>query len=435
MVDLLRAFAISAVVLGHWLITVVEYDAAGRLTGHSALGTLTWAYPITWAVQVMPVFFLVGGFANAASLDTYRNHGGDATGWLLDRSGRLVRPTSVLLLTLTVCAAGASLVGADPGMVRVVVWFASIPLWFLAAYLTVVLLAPVMYRLHRRYGLAVLAVLTGLVILGDLARLAHLPLLGGANYLFGWLALHQIGFVWRDGRLPPGPRLGLPLLLGGLAAAALLTGPGPYPVTMIDVGGVKPHNMSPPSVALLAVAAAQVGLILLLRPAAERWLRRTGPWTAVVAVNAVVLTIFLWHISAAALLAGALGGLRLLPTPPIGSTAWWLWRIPWLIMLTAVLVVLVVVFGRFEARTGRDKGRRPPGVVMTALTRPGIRTALTAAGYAAVVFALLINSLVPRQAPEALGLPPAAVAAYLLGAGVLRLLRTAASPPGGPTGR
>lgn len=425
-VDLLRAVAIIAVVLGHWLITVVEYDNAGQLTGRSALGALPWAYPLTWAVQVMPVFFLVGGYANAASLTAHRERGGGGTGWLQDRSNRLVRPTTVLLLTLATCAAGASLVGAPPELVRMVVWFASIPLWFLAAYLTVVLLAPVMYALHRRYGFAVPAVLVALVGLGDLVRLADVPLIGTGNYLFGWLAMHQLGFALRDGRLPAGPRLGLPLLVGGLVVAAILTGPGPYPVTMIDVAGERPHNMSPPSIALLAVATAQLGLILLVRRSLERWLQRSGPWTVVVAINAVVLTVFLWHISAAAVLAGALAGLGLLPTPAVGSAAWWLWRIPWLLLLAMVLAALVAVFGRFEARprTARGDRWRIPSV----LRRADVRSPLTVAGYLALIFGLLGNSLTPREEPEPLGLPLLALAAYLLGAGTLRLLRTTTAP-------
>lgn len=66
-VDLLRALAILIVVLGHWMVIVVT-GGARRLDGFSALEVLSWGRPITWLVQVMPVFFMVGGFANAASL-------------------------------------------------------------------------------------------------------------------------------------------------------------------------------------------------------------------------------------------------------------------------------------------------------------------------------------------------------------------------------
>lgn len=202
-VDLLRAVAIGMVVVGHWGVTVIGRGADGRPTGHSALSDLPWAYPLTWVAQVLPVFFLVGGFANAASLTAHRGRGGNATGWLLDRSARLVPPTTVLLVVLAVGAAGAHLWGIDPAQVREVVWFATIPLWFLVPYLAVVALTPPMHALHRRFGLAVPVALTGLVALGDLGRLAGPAALATGNHLAGWLAVHQVGFAWYDAHARP----------------------------------------------------------------------------------------------------------------------------------------------------------------------------------------------------------------------------------------
>ncbi|SCF02049.1 Peptidoglycan/LPS O-acetylase OafA/YrhL, contains acyltransferase and SGNH-hydrolase domains [Micromonospora coriariae] len=441
-VDLLRALAITMVVLGHWGVTVIERDAAGRPTGHSALGDLPWAYPLTWVAQVMPVFFLVGGYANAASLTRLRARGGDAAGWLVDRSARLVRPTTVLVLVLSAAAAVARLLDADPIRIREVVWFATIPLWFLVAYLAVVALTPPMYALHRRFGLAVPLVLIALVGIGDLGRLTGPEQLGYGNYLFGWLAVHQLGFAWhhtraappgvtdaagpaapgrpgvRRRRLPTSRRTGLVFLAGGLAALLLLTVLGPWPVAMLHVPGERLDNAAPPSLALLAVAATQLGLILLLRGPAERLLRRTGPWQLVIGVNLVVLTVFLWHLTAAVLLIGLLDATGTLPTPAVGSAAWWAWRVPWLLLLAVVLAVLVAIFGPVEARSSRHRtGRRAGRGTAT-------RTALTVAGYAAVVAALLFNSATPARAPEPLGTPVPALLAYLAGAGVLRLLRS-----------
>ncbi|GGL94620.1 acyltransferase family protein [Micromonospora yangpuensis] len=436
--DLLRALAIVMVVLGHWTVTVIGYDATGAPDGHSALAELPWAYPLTWLAQVMPVFFLVGGYANAASLHSFRARGGDGAGWLLDRSVRLVRPTTVLLVVLAVGAAGSALVGAEATRVRTVVWFATIPLWFLAAYLAVVPLTPPMYALHRRLGLAVPLLLVLLVAAGDLARLAGHERLGLGGYAFGWLAVHQLGFAWYDARqradaarrpgedragdagarcrrLPTGRPAALGLLVGGLAATVLLTGPGPYPVSMLNVPGQRLDNASPPSLALLTLFAAQLGLILLLRDPVERWLHRRRPWQAVIAVNSVVLTVFLWHLTAVLLLVGALDAVGLLPTPQAGSAAWYAWRVPWLLMLAAVLAVLVAAFGRVEARTvRRDRTTAEP-------TSP-VRGVLIVAGYAAVVAALVVNSQTPKAAPEPLGLPVAALVTYLAGAGLLRLL-------------
>ncbi|MFC0032496.1 acyltransferase [Micromonospora chaiyaphumensis] len=436
--DLLRALAITMVVLGHWGVTVIGYDRAGRPAGHSALGDLPWAWPLTWVAQVIPVFFLVGGYANAASLTARRRRGGTATGWLVDRSARLARPTTALLLVLAAGAGVATLRGADPVEVRTVVWFATIPLWFLVAYLIVVPLTPPMYALHRRFGLAVPLVLVGLVALGDLGRIWGPVGLATGNYVFGWLAVHQLGFAWYDSRTrgrapgePAAPRglrrrrlplsraAGTALLTGGLVAVVLLTVVGPYPVAMLNVPGERLDNAAPPSLALLAVATAQLGLILLLREPAGRWLRRSGPWQATIAVNAVVLTVFLWHLTAAVLLVGLLDALGALPTPPVGSAAWWGWRVPWLLALAVVLAALVAVFGPIEART-----RRPPAAGPAGDGARRLRTALAVLGYAGLVAGLLLNSLTRKTAPEPLGVPAPALVAYLAGAGVLRLLRS-----------
>ncbi|GGM26606.1 acyltransferase [Dactylosporangium sucinum] len=426
-VDLLRAAAITAVVLGHWLISVIGYDTRGQLTGYSALGSLPWAYPITWLAQVMPLFFIVGGYANAASLASHRRRGGDTVTWLQDRGGRLVRPTTTLFLVLAAGALVARLAGAAPGLTRLAVWTASIPLWFLSAYLVVILLTPFMYRVHQRFGWRALLVQTVLVALGDLARLSGMAALGAGNFLFGWLAIHQVGFAWRDGRLPSRPRVWVPLLAAGLAALVLLTVVGPYPVSMIDVSGERLQNASPPSLGLLAATVFQLGLVLMLRDPAERWLRRSRPWQAVVAVNAVVLTVFLWHMSAVLLLVGVLNALHALPTPAVATRDWWLWRAPWLMALMLILAGLVAVFGRIELRSVHrpaPSGRLPSWLVR-AITTPAVRAGLTVAALTAVVAGLLSNSLAPRTGDYLAGMPAAGLLAYLIGAAVLRLLRSA----------
>ncbi|WP_250214081.1 acyltransferase family protein [Acrocarpospora catenulata] len=427
-IDLLRGVSILAVVLGHWLVTVVGYDRHGELTASSALPDLPWAYPLTWVAQVLPVFFFVGGYANAVSLAAERRRGGNATEWLLNRGGRLIRPTTTLVLVM----AGGALVArlffdASPARVRLVVWFASIPLWFLVAYLVVVVLTPVMYALHRRYGLAVPLVLVGLVALGDLARLLGEPFWGNGNYLFGWLAIHQMGFAWRDGLPANRARVALPLLFGGFGTLLLLTLVGPYPVSMIDVPGERLHNMSPPSLALLSVAAVQLGAALLLRDRVEQWLRHSRAWLGVIAVNAVILTIFLWHISAAILLLGTLHFAGILPTPSVGSATWYAWRIPLLIMFSLVLALLVAIFGPIELRSTPQRARPPNGIPLPltqAASHPAPRLALAVTGFAAVILGLLSNSLLPSTIPTLFGWPTPALIAYLSGAAAVRFLRT-----------
>ncbi|MBC9728264.1 acyltransferase [Streptomyces sp. TRM68367] len=427
-VDLLRALAILIVVLGHWMVIVVTGGARG-VDGFSALEVLPWGRPITWLVQVMPVFFMVGGFANAASLISHTRGGGAVGDWLLDRSARLVRPTTVLLVTLAAGALIARRAGVEPAQVGRAVWLASIPLWFLLVYLVVVFLTPPMHRLHRRAGLVVPLVLVGLVAAGDVARLAFdAPTLQLGNYLFAWLAVHQIGFAWQDGTLPVRPGVAVPLLVGGTAVTVLLTVAGPYPISMVDVPGTSFRNLSPPTLALLALATAQLGLVLLLRDAATRRLQRIGPWTAVVAVNSVILTVLLWHMSAFVLVAVAVygSGLFPLPQPPGDTGAWLLWKLPWLVVLFAVLAALVAVFGRVEGRGLRrgavaSHGRWTP----RALGRPRLRATATTVGYAACVLGLLGVALAGPADHGPLGLPTAALAIFLAGAALLRAARAA----------
>lgn len=432
-IDLVRALAILIVVLGHWLVIVVTSGARG-LDGFSALEVLPWGRPITWLCQVMPVFFIVGGFANAASLVAHTRQGGNVRGWLLDRGARLVRPTTVLMVVIAVGALTARLAGADPAEVGRAVWLARIPMWFLLVYLVVVFLTPLMHRLHRHAGLAVPLALVGLVAAGDVMRLAFdVSALQMGNYLFAWLAVHQIGFAWQDGTLSIRPRVAVPLLVGGAAATVLLTVAGPYPVSMVDVPGASFRNLSPPTPALLALATAQLGLVLLLRDAGERRLRRLGPWMTVIAVNSVILTVLLWHMTAFVLTAAAAYATALvpLPQPPSDTTAWLLWKLPWFAVLFTVLAVLVATFGRTETRIMHHRASTSPHRwTPTALGRPRLNAGATCVGYAACVLGLFGVATAGQADHGPLGLPPAALAGFLVGAALLHTARAAKSQDG-----
>jgi peptidoglycan/LPS O-acetylase OafA/YrhL len=422
--DLLRAVAILAVVLGHWVIMTVEREPGGALTGFSALPDIAWAHPLTWAFQVMPVFFLVGGAAAAISWTRNRSRGGTAATWLLDRSARLFPPLTAFLLALVAGTVAAQWAGVPPDDVARAAALVTLPLWFLVVYLGVTALTPVTHRLHERHGLALTAVLVAGVAAGDVLRFATGEELAAAgSFAFGWLAVHQAGFAWQDGTLRLGPRRAVVLLCGAAAALVLLTGLGPYPVSMVTVPGAAVQNASPPTVALLALAAAQLGAVALVAPAARRWLTRPGPWRAVVALNAVVLTLFLWHLVAALVGAVALDALGVLPPSDPRTGAWWLGRVPWVAALAVVLTALVAVAGRVEARAPARRAAPP--------SRPEHPTALArtgpvAAAYAATVAGLLWLTVAGPGPHGPLVVPWGALALTLGAAAVLRTARRAA---------
>ncbi|QAY70956.1 acyltransferase family protein [Xylanimonas protaetiae] len=381
-VDLLRAVAIGAVVIGHWLLMTVERTADGRLIGYTALPQLTDVHHLTWLFQVMPLFFLVGGYANAISWSRHRERGGGAAQWLLDRSGRVFPPMAVLLLATAAGALVSGWVGVDEAFLADVVAVVVLPLWFLVVYLGVIALTPAMLALHRRFGLRVPAAMLAVVVVGDVLRLTTgVELAAGASSVFGWLAIHQAGFAWQDGSLRLTVRRAAALLAGSVAALVLLTSVGPYPVSMVSVPGAAMQNPSPPSVALMLLAAAQLAIAVLVAGPAERLMARRRAWAVVVGLNGVALTLFLWHMVAAFLGAVVLDALGWLPSADVGSGAWWLGRIPWIATLTLVMALLVATIGRLEARILARKAAPAPGA------RPGPAPSLgvVVGGYLAAI--------------------------------------------------
>ena len=57
-------------------------------------------------------------------------------------------------------------------------------------------------------------------------------------------------------------------------------------------------NAYPPTVCFLLGGIWTIGAVMLLRPYLQRWLQRRRPWKATIAVNAVIMTLFLWHMTA-----------------------------------------------------------------------------------------------------------------------------------------
>ena len=70
--DLYRVLAVVIVVIGHWLLAAVTYRG-GRFGYDEVLAEMPWTQWLTWFFQVVPVFFLVAGYANAASWTRWRD--------------------------------------------------------------------------------------------------------------------------------------------------------------------------------------------------------------------------------------------------------------------------------------------------------------------------------------------------------------------------
>ncbi|MFC7582325.1 acyltransferase [Schaalia naturae] len=139
--DLLRVASLATVVCGHWLMAAVTAD--GRVG--NLLASLPGLQVLTWVLQVMPVFFFVGGFAHALTFRSLRRRlpaGSVYAAFLHGRSRRLLVPTAVFVLVWTAAALAAALLGGDRGPVGAALRLVAQPLWFIGVYLAVVALTP-----------------------------------------------------------------------------------------------------------------------------------------------------------------------------------------------------------------------------------------------------------------------------------------------------
>jgi Acyltransferase family len=331
--------------------------------------------------QVMPVFFFVGGFSNLVTYESYERRGEPTSAFVRSRLERLLRPSLVFVCFWLVVQLALHLTNvggpAGPrlfdetrllrGMYPPAATLPFGPLWFLGVYLIVVCIAPGTIWLHRRFRWWVPAVMVVGAIVVDLIGFgAGLDRMRYLNVVFVLLLPHQLGHFYADGtfdRLPR--RVFWAMVALGLGGLILLTNPwvfepfgqarfewfgpvGHYSKSLLgtDVPG-EISNAYPPTVCFLLADIWSIGAVMLLRPPLSRWLRRPRPWKVTIFLNGIIMTLFLWHMTAYFVV--------LLALWPIGvgqqqdSTAgWWLLRPVFIGLSALVLAGIVAVVGRFE---------------------------------------------------------------------------------------
>ncbi|MBC9819778.1 acyltransferase [Terrabacter sp. MAHUQ-38] len=399
----------------------------GQVT--NALAAVPALQPLTWVLQVMPLFFLVGGVAHAHTLESLgRRHpayAGRYAVFFRARAARLLRPTLAFLTVWVGIGLVADVSGLTdrPGaagrLVRDALVMVPQLLWFVGIYLGACALAPLMRELHLRWGRRVVVALVSLAVVVDVVRFGGGPsLVGNLNFAFVWLALHQLGFAWRDGLLTTAR--GWLMVIVGFGAMGLAVALGPYPVSMVGLPGEAVSNMAPPTAALLMQGFGICGLAVVLRPVMGRVLARPRVWGAVAMACPYAMTAFLWHLTSlmAVLLLGPAVGVE---QPDVASSGWWLTRPLVFAVLAAVTAVLVAVFVRFDRgprATSDGSGDRRRWV-----------DAVAAVSAAVLFFGILIVSIV---GVDVLGNRPVfflvgdvtPVAGFAVLAGGLLLLRT-----------
>lgn len=366
--DLTRVVCVLVVVFVHILFTGVGRADDGSLIIEKTVELLPWFASGTWIVNIMPLFFVVGGYAARAGWRSAIARGDSADGFVRVRLARLARPALPVFVFFALALGITRLIDLDPAFVDSIAIGVGSPLWFLAAYLIAQACAPFMMRLHERYGMRVLVVLLLAGFAVDAFRFLFIgealgidrvaptgyefgqELFGIPNILFVWLFAQQVGFFFYDGWFArrSGWQLGM-IVAGGYALLWSLVAFAGYPASMLT-------NQWPPTAPMAVLAVIQAaGLMLLHRPLTALMRTRTAQGAVLVA-GSRLMTIYLWHFPVIMTLIG-LELLLPVPMPVPGSALWW-WTRPLFFVIVLIAVwALSLWLVRFEKTPQQQPAR------------------------------------------------------------------------------
>lgn len=330
-IDLVRSGATTTVVLYHWLFTILIWRFDGP-RADNPIGYVSGLWCLTWVLQVMPLFFMAGGYTHKLAWAKFRDRPGAWRSFAARRAGQLLVPALVLVVVVVTAAlliAGLR-DGRDPWLLRGIVLVLS-PLWFLIVYLVLVVTVPVWDRLDRRFGELAPIGLAAAAMGVDVLRFRYdIEAAAFANLVFVWAACHQTGWSWDRLRRAPA-RFGHVLMLVGFASLVGLTNMGLYPRSMVGTSSPLDRfsNMGPPTLPIVALFTLQLGILIAFRPRLEVWAAKPRVARAVVWLSRNAMPLFLWHSVGFAVFFTLMKLWASVPEAP--TAVWWLQRPLWLI--------------------------------------------------------------------------------------------------------
>lgn len=387
-IDLVRVVCVCVVVALHLLVASIESSPTGGVVIGTPIQDQAWFGPLTWVIQVMPLFFVVGGFASMRLWQRMQARGATAADFAGERIGRLLVPGLLMFAGVGVFLGAAALAGTPAQLVADGSYWIGRPLWFLGVYLVVSALVPLMAAAHRRSPRLTLGILVLTVIAVDLARG---PLGDGVtlwNYVFVWLTLQQFGFFLADGTIHRiRPRTAVVALVGAVATLIALTGFLGYAPDLLLAGN------NPATVALVVLGVGQVAVLRLVYGRLVRVAERPRVAAVVARLNACSTAIYLWHMTALAVVVAVMIVFAV-PLPTTFSPAWWVTR-PVVLAVIALVLVPFVVLARAAERRIRLERRTVPAarIALAVVLGVGAVVVILQLGFAPVWAPLLALAL------------------------------------------
>ncbi len=315
-VDVARLGALLVVIFGHCALLLATIDSGGVRVGN-ILGAIPALAPVTWVLQVMPLFFLAGGAAGAYSWHAGRSWGG----WLLTRAQRLCRPVfwylalwAVVLPVVQVTMGAESAAALGRECVAL--------LWFLGVYLVALAFVPALMRLHT--GRAFAWVVTGLIVASGMVDAIRFAVgtaeAGTVNLIIVWLIPVVIGVAYARHLICARRALGIAVV--AFTAQVILALTGVYDVSLVVTGTERVSNVSPPTLLLALHCTWMSCLFIAAADPIRRWAARPRVWRLVATGNGGAMTLYLWHIPVIAMAAFSLHAVGLDAFDPHAPGFW-----------------------------------------------------------------------------------------------------------------
>jgi hypothetical protein len=329
----LRILSLTGIVLAESIMALAFWGPAQP----------SWVWPLTWLLQLVPLFFLTGGQAN---LLAWRAADGYSS-YLTGRIAWLIRPVLAFVIAWLVVPLSLELLQAPGEAIAAFGRVVLQPLWLLGLYLLVVAALPAMHRLHRRLPvatpLALLTITVAIALAGRGSVAAH------AGGIVIALLFQQLAFHYADGLLWRIPRPALIAAAGvGLVGLIALTTAGGYSKLLI-AEPTEYASFAPSLLGMLLVGLIQVCLVSLPRERGVRAIAGSALARGVAVVRAAPVTSYLFYLCAMLLLAGMIVAARTAGLPNNGAD--WLTQPRRIFALALVGVPTLLAFLLVERRS------------------------------------------------------------------------------------
>ncbi|QKT09074.1 acyltransferase [Gordonia sp. X0973] len=365
-VDVARIVSLLVVMFGHCTFVLATITASHLQVGN-LLGTMPALQPLTWVLQIMPLFFLAGAASAAYGLD---RPGADQPwgAWLFSRSQRLARPVFWYLAAWSAALGATALIAGPTTAARLGEQCVAL-LWFIGVYLVILACVPAVTRLTRpgAYAGLVVALLTVAAVC-DAARIHYGVIAYGLpNFLAVWLIPAVIGVGYARRAITTTWALGI--AAAALAVNALLVVVGPYEVSLVVTGDEKLSNVTPPTLVLGLHCVWMSLLFVAAAGSIRRWAQRPRVWRWTAIGNGGAMTLYLWHIPAIVATILALHVVGLDAYSPYGQHDFWLLMAVRAGLFAGVMSLLFVLLLPAEHRRlpWWDEGVRATGARSTAM--------------------------------------------------------------------